>query len=249
MPDRVELRAWRGTRAESAFVEGVRAWLALDELGRQRAASLHWNTCWFQQAALDVYVELLEEEIPISESRASPAPFCSLERKVWSFLQLAKAALDAVAREINLVYWYLDPQRRFFDPAERTRWVTFYTVREKLLSLEEFREDPLARMLAARTRATTADPIYRDLSDLAAASLTSPPAIERIEPVDLQRASSPLRVRQVRLFLPDDPRVRPFTYERGFEVNALFPMILRWLELFTDEVYDKLDLRLRGDVR
>jgi hypothetical protein len=240
-----ELKAWRGTRAERAFVERVRTWSVLDPEAQQGAAVAHWSTCWFQRAALDVYLELLDTEVPAPGG----GTFSALEQKMWSFLQLAKAALDALAREINLVYWHLDPRRRFFDPTGRTRWVTFYTVRERLLSLEDFRDDSLARLLQARTRAETADPIYRDLSHLATASLTAPQLIGHLELPESKRSASAPRAREARIFIPDDPRHWPFTYERGFEVGSLFPAILRWLELFADEVYDKLDLRLRGETR
>jgi hypothetical protein len=251
MREPLELRAWRGTRAEIAFVERLRAWPALDEAGRRYAAFAHWSTCWFQRAALDVYLELLQEEIPpeIIGSDAGGVSFSALEQKMWSFLQLAKAALDAVAREINFVYWHVDARRRLFDPMGRVRWVTFYTVRERLLGVEDFRGDPLVRLLEARTRAETADPIYRDLSDLAAASLTAPRLIGRVERADPKRAGASLRAGDARIFIPDDPRRWPPTYECGFEMNALFPAILRWLEHFTDEVYDKLDLLVRGEGR
>jgi hypothetical protein len=241
-----ELKAWRGTRAESAFVEGLRTWSALEEEARCWAALAHWDTWWFQRAALDVYVELVEAEISTSGGELKIPS--GLEHRIWSFLQLAKAALDALAREINLVYWHVDPRRRLFDPTGRTRWVTFYTVRERLLLLEEFREDPLVRLLEARTRAETADPLYRDLSHLASASLTAPRLIGRVEPQGSHRAGSTCRVRDARIFIPDDPRQWPFTYARSFEVSSLFPAILRWLELFTDEVYEKLDLRIRGSM-
>lgn len=247
MREPFELRAWRGTRSEIAFVERLRAWSALDEAGRQHAAFAHWGTCWFQRAALDVYLELLDMEI--LREVLEVAGFSTLEQRMWSFLQLAKGALDAVAREINLVYWHVDARRRLFDPMGRARWVTFYTVRERLLTLEEFREDPLVRMLEARTRAETADPIYRELSHLAAASLTAPRLIGRVERSDLGREGIAVRVSEARIFIPDDPRKWPPTYERGFEVNALFPAILRWLEQFTDDVYDKLDLRVRRERR
>ncbi len=241
-----ELKAWRGTHAESAFVEGLRTWSALEEEARCWAALAHWDTWWFQRAALDVYVELVEAEISTSGGELKIPS--GLEHRIWSFLQLAKAALDALAREINLVYWHVDPRRRLFDPTGRTRWVTFYTVRERLLLLEEFREDPLVRLLEARTRAETADPLYRDLSHLASASLTAPRLIGRVEPQGSHRAGSTCRVRDARIFIPDDPRQWPFTYARSFEVSSLFPAILRWLELFTDEVYEKLDLRIRGSM-
>ncbi len=251
MREPLELRAWRGTRSETAFVEQLRAWSAFDDVGRQYAALAHWSTCWFQRATLDVYLELLNEEVPCEAfgSEGTIVSFSALEQKMWSFLQLAKGALDAVAREINLVYWHVDARRRLFDPMGRARWVTFYTVRERLLGLEEFREDPLVRMLEARTRAETADPIYRELSHLAAASLTAPRLIGRVERPDLRRRETPLRASEARIFIPDDPRQWPPTYERGFEMNALFPAILRWLEHFTDDVYDKLDLRLKGERR
>ncbi|MCS6816189.1 MAG: hypothetical protein N0A16_08955 [Blastocatellia bacterium] len=251
MREPLELRPWRGTRAETAFVERLRIWSALDEAGRRQAALAHWSTCWFQRAALDVYLELLNEELSceVFGSEKAIASFSAVEQKMWSFLQLAKGALDAVAREINFVYWHVDAQHRFFDPTGRTRWVTFYTVRERLFGLKEFRDDPLARVLEARTRAETADRIYRDLSHLAAASLTAPRLIGRVERSNPTQGETTLRAGDARIYIPDDPRQWPATYERDFEVNTLFPAILRWLEHFTDEVYDKLELRLRGEGR
>ncbi len=251
MREPLELRAWRGTRSETALVERLRVWPALDDAGRQQAAFAHWSTCWFQRMALDVYLELLDEEIPREAlgSEGALVSFSALEQKMWSFLQLAKGALDAVAREVNLVYWHVDARRRLFDPLGRARWVTFYTVRERLLGLEEFREDPLVRMLEARTRAETADPIYRELSHLAAASLTAPRLIGHVGRSDPKRGEPSLRASEARILIPDDPRQWPPTYERGFEMNTLFPAILRWLEQFTDDVYEKLLLRLKGERR
>jgi hypothetical protein len=158
---------------------------------------------------------------------------------LWGFLQAAKAVLDSIGREINLVYWSLDDQKRFFDPLGRARWTSLYTVREKLLLYGEFQADPVSQLLKQKTMEPIADRPYRDLSHLANVGLSCPLILGPIERRP-EVSSEVLTVAQCRVWLPDDPRTDPLTYAEGFEINATGQGILLWLDEFLDEVYAAL---------
>jgi len=242
---RLELLAWRGTKAERAFVERLRGCETLTEEEERAAALFHTATYLFLRQAEGLYQEIIESDIPVVTFSLTDPAIQSLQFKLWGFLHSAKSVLDSLAREINLVYWRVDPLRQLFDPFAKPRWITFYTVRERLLLLDAFRGDPLCHLLRERTRSEAADQVYRDLSHLANASLICLPMIGRIEP-KTSPTETAVKVHEARVLIPDDPSCWPYTYVRGFEVNRLFQEILHWLEELADEVYDNLEAKVRS---
>ncbi|HXF04108.1 MAG TPA: hypothetical protein VNM72_01680, partial [Blastocatellia bacterium] len=169
----VPWRAWRASLSEARFVERVRDWARLSEDERTIGARFHEATCSFLVLAGDFYAEA--RGCVLAEANLPPAILQEprLQRQLWGFFLASKATLDALAREINLVYWALDPLKRFFNPLDRQRWVTFYTVRERVM-LHAGEDDPLLPLLVERTRSPAGDRPYRDLSHFATACLFHP---------------------------------------------------------------------------
>lgn len=240
---RILWRAWRASLSEARFVECIRDWLRLSEEERALGARFHEATYSFLVVARSFYDEARRGEIP--EASPSPAELQGhrLPRQLWSFFLASKATLDALAREINLVYWALDPLKRFFHPLDRQRWVTFYTVREKVLLSGE-RDDPLIPLLVLRTRSPTADRPYRDLSHLATACLVHPPVIAAVHLAETGK-KEPITVSDAVVYLADDFLSESVTTERAFEVTRLGREIVVWLEQFMDDVYERLEILIR----
>lgn len=229
--------------AEARFCEGLGQWSRLSEAERARGAWLHAVTYSFLDAARGFYDDVCAARTSHASPSPTDVPHHRLERQLWAFFLAAKATLDALAREINLVYWALDPLKRFFDPGKRLRWVTFYTVREKVLLYGEA-DDPLVRLLVERTRSEAADRVYRDLSHLANASLFQLPAVVVSRPEESagQDSSS---VYEATVSLAEDFLSEHPGQERPSEVTRLGCEILTWLEGFMDEVYDRLEILVR----
>lgn len=239
----VPWRAWRASLSEARFVECVRGWRRLSEEERAIGARFHEATYSFLVIAGDFYAEA--RGCVLAEANPSPAILQDhrLQRQLWGFFLASKATLDALAREINLVYWALDPLKRFFNPLDRQRWVTFYTVREKVMLYAE-ENDPLIRLLAERTRSPAADRPYRDLSHLATACLLHPPVIAGVRTAESVE-KGPITVADAEVSLADDFLSEPATTERGFEVTRLGQEIMAWLRQFMDDVYDRLEILIR----
>lgn len=240
---RVPWRTWRASLSEAHFVERVQCWPRLSEEERAIGARFHDATYSFLVAAQGFYDEARRCEI--TKLNLSPAELQGdrLSRQLWSFFLASKATLDALAREINLVYWTLDPLRRFFNPLDRQRWVTFYTVREKVLLFAE-QDDPLIPLLVERTRSPTADRTYRDLSHLATACLFRLPVIAALHIAESVKRE-PISVSDAVVYLADDFLSEPVTTEREFEVVRLGQEIVAWLQQFMDDVYDRLEILIR----
>jgi hypothetical protein len=231
---------------KAEFVEALGDWTRITEEEKRAAAGFHQATCFWLSFAADGYREIQDGLVPVG----IPAPADPLvqvaQRRLWTFLQSAKSMLDSLGREINLVYWGLDDEKRFFNPLVQMRWTTFYTVREKVLLYDEFRDDPLGRLLRARSRSETAERVYLELSHLMNISMIGPPVIGRVDPSgSVQEAV--VKVSEAKVWLPDDPRRLPFTFARGFEVNRLFKEALDWLEILAADVYDTLHTKLRSE--
>lgn len=240
----IRLRVWRGSDQERTFVE---AWMAVNHPSREslHAAGLfHAATfaylnrlAYFFTTLGELQVQAQPRPLPINHPDAR-----LIESQLWAFLQIGKLTLDSLAREMNLVYWLRDEEHRVVDPFHKPRWISFYTVRQRLLRSEAFQADPVMAALK-HTIGETAEPAYQSLSYLANVSLVAPLLIGPI----LRRgdaASDIASVSQCRVLVPDDPRAERLTYERGYEVNETGREILRWSERFVDEVYAALAVSL-----
>lgn len=239
----VPWRAWRASLSEARFVECVRDWSRLSEEERAIGARFHEATYRFLVIAGDFYAEA--RGCALTGANLSPTILQEprLQRQLWGFFLASKATLDALAREINLVYWALDSLKRFFNPLDRQRWATFYTVREKAMLYAE-EDDPLVPLLVERTRSPAADRIYRDLSHLANACLLHPPVMAGVRLVE-SAEKGPITVADAEVYLADDFLSASVTTERGFEVTRLGQEIVAWLEQFMDDVYDRLEMSIR----
>lgn len=238
------LQCWRHTEQEDAFIQG---WIRLQmpELwvclaGRYHAASFvcHTRAREFFARLRACRIHPRDDLLPLGETETQ-----SIESHLWAFFQAGKLLLDALAREVNLIYWHRDGAGLFDDPLTKARWISFYTVRQKLLAHDQFAREPISQLLARHTTGETADPPYQALSHWANVGLMVPlligPVVSDVAPSD----QSP-SVGQCRILLPDDPRQFPTTYDRGFEINALGTSILAWLAWFMDEVYRALTFTL-----
>jgi hypothetical protein len=232
------LLAWRHTYEEREF---IRAWTERqgipDEL-RRAAALFHAATYVQWDRARYFFCHLAEFQIqpqPTPGSIDDPQAR-QIQSQLWAFLQAGKQVLDSLAREVNLIYFLLDEHGRFFNPMGKPRWISFYTVRQKLLADDPVPGHPVSRVLKRRTFEETADPAYRTLSLLAHVSLIVPLIVGPIIP-QAESSSSRLKLGQCRVLLPDDPREEKLTYTEGLEVNQTGQQILDWLEQFLDEMY------------
>ncbi len=247
------IRAWRPSKEEESFVQAWTGVEGLPEWTLEAAARFHESTYVGLDRAVSFYASLTEVLLQ-PQSKLSPVDSSTarlVERYLWAFFQTGKLSLDSIAREVNLVYWHLDEEKRFDHPIAKPRWTSFYTVRQKLLRYEPCRQDPVSQVLKLRTTGEVADPAYRALSHWANVSLIGPVRIGPIRPSE-HSGPPPWPLRECRVLLPDDPREEPFTYTSGFEVNQTGKEILSWLDRFVDEVYAALVVsleQLKGDNR
>jgi hypothetical protein len=224
------------------FIGCLRSWSRLTEEEKKTGDRLHQTTGSHRSAAECLFAGMQATNVtPHSGPLALEDPQAMMVRAyLWAFFQAAKSALDSLGREINLVYWGLDDEKTFFEPATRARWTTFYSVRQKLLLSHRFRNDAVACLLDRRTSGPTADAGYRALSHWANVGLVCPLTVGPIEPRP-DATSGALTVAQSLVWLPDDPRSSTLTYAEKYEVSAVGEGILQWLGAFVDEVYQALE--------
>lgn len=213
-------------------------WPRLAGLYHAASFACHMRASEFFARLRECRVHLRDGLFPLEEDEAQ-----AIESHLWAFFQAGKQLLDALAREVNLIYWHRDEAGRFDDPLTKVRWISFYTVRQKLLTHEQFAHEPIRQLFERHASGQAADPPYRALSHWANVGLLAPLVMGPV--VSDVAADHPLSVGQCRILLPDDPRQFPTTYDQGFEINATGRSILTWLTWFMDEVYRALTFALR----
>lgn len=233
------LRCWRENLIEQDLIKKIYSTNLLTPRERRTLAVYHSATylrLYSQQKYFQAMMDLLNNLV--SESEKYPNFLIELENNCTSSIRAAWSVFDSLAHEINLILWKVSSRKELFHPYIKEKKISFYMVRERLLTSDKLNSSKISQLLNSQTRDEDLRvEEYITLSELATRSLHRPILLGHRLVFDKEN--------KPKIFLTESEGMPGDNNGlHGFEFVGGLEKIGKWLETFVDEAYKALTFNL-----
>ncbi len=233
------LQCWRSNPDEQVFVKKIYSTNLLTPRERRTLAVYHSATNLHLYAYKKSYKTALEQLDQTSTIGNETSFLLDVENNLASAIRSAWNVFDSLAHEINLVSWKIAGRKHLYHPYVQEKKLSFYMVREKLLTSDKLDGSKICEVLEQETKDNKSKAKeYIQLSELASRISHRPILLGH----RLTKSDKGLP----QIFLTDNEGMPADSASAltNFELVGGLAQIGNWLECFVDKVYIALSLSL-----